>query len=202
MTQLGLFEAMYSARALRQLKPDPVPVELITNRLGAVYRKASDEVAEVYAARGRPAHMTDEQFKRLMVGGAYLWEHMADAPVLLVPCLQKRDMPSREALPESVAQRYEVHLAHQERIRGSSIYPAIQNIVLACRGLGLGTVITTNHILYEDEVRQILKLPEDVFSFALMPIGYPIGKYGPLARRPVAEVAFADRWGQSWPTTG
>jgi len=45
-------------------------------------------------------------------------------------------------------------------------------------------------------------LPEDVFSFALMPIGYPIGKYGPLARRPVAEVAFADRWGQSWPTTG
>jgi len=231
MTQLGLFEAMYSARALRRLKPDPVPAELITkvleaatqapsggnaqnwtfvvvrdqaqrDRLGTVYRKASDEVAEIYAARGRPAHMTDEQFKRLMVGGAYLWEHMADAPVLLVPCLQKRDMPSREALPESVAQRYEVHLAHQERIRGSSIYPAIQNIVLACRGLGLGTVITTNHILYEDEVRQVLNLPEDVFSFALMPIGYPIGKYGPLARRPVAEVAFADRWGQSWPTTG
>ena len=231
MTQLGLFEAMYSARALRRLKPDPVPAELITKVLeaatqapsggnaqnwifvvvrdqaqrewlGTVYRKASDEVAEIYAARGRPAHMTDEQFKRLMVGGAYLWEHMADAPVLLVPCLQKRDMPSREALPSSVARRYEVHLAHQERIRGSSIYPAIQNIVLACRGLGLGTVITTNHILYEDEVRQILNLPEDVFSFALMPIGYPIGKYGPLARRPVAEVAFADRWGQSWPTTG
>jgi nitroreductase len=227
MTEVGLFEAMYSARALRRLKPDPVPDEVITKvlqagvqapsggnaqnwffiavrdrvqrqRLGAVYRKASDEVAEIYAARGRPDHMTDQQYRRLMAGGAYLWEHMADAPVLLVPCLRKRDMPPREALPASVAQRYDVHLAHQERIRGSSIYPAIQNIVLACRGLGLGTVITTNHILYEDEVRQILGLPEDVYTFALMPIGYPLGKYGPLSRRPVAEVAFADRWGQPW----
>lgn len=227
MPELGLFEAIYSARALRRLKPDPVPDEVITKvlqagtqapsggnaqnwffiavrdqvqrqRLGAVYRKASDEVAEIYAARGRPDHMTDQQYKRLMAGGAYLWEHMADAPVLLVPCLRKRDMPPREALPASVAQRYDVHLAHQERIRGSSIYPAIQNIILACRGLGLGTVITTNHILYEDEVRQILGLPEDVYTFALMPIGYPLGKYGPLSRRPVAEVAFADRWGQPW----
>ena len=227
MTEVGLFEAMYSARALRRLKPDPVPDEVITKvlqagvqapsggnaqnwffiavrdqvqrqRLGTVYRKASDEVAEIYAARARPDHMTDQQYRRLMAGGAYLWEHMADAPVLLVPCLRKRDMPPREALPASVAQRYDVHLAHQERIRGSSIYPAIQNIVLACRGLGLGTVITTNHILYEDEVRQILGLPVDVYTFALMPIGYPLGKYGPLSRRPVAEVAFADRWGQPW----
>jgi nitroreductase len=227
MAELGLFEALYSARALRRLKPDPVPDELITKvleaatqapsggnaqnwlfivvrdraqrqRLGAIYRKASDEVAEIYAARGRPDHMTDAQFKRLMDGGAYLWEHMADAPVLLVPCLRKRDMPPRDALPALVARRYDVHLAHQERIRGSSIYPAIQNVILACRGLGLGTVITTNHILYEHEVRQILGLPEDVFSFALMPIGYPVGKYGPLARRPVTEVAFADRWGEPW----
>jgi nitroreductase len=111
-------------------------------------------------------------------------------------------MPPREALPEAVAKRYDVHLAHQDRIRGSSIYPAIQNINLACRALGLGTVITTNHILYEGEVREILGLPEDVFTFALMPIGYPVGKHGPLARRPVSEVAFADRWGEPWPPHG
>jgi nitroreductase len=90
-------------------------------------------------------------------------------------------------------------LAHQERIRGSSIYPAIQNIILACRALGLGTLITTNHILYEDDVRKILGLPDDVFTFALMPIGYPLGKFGPLSRRPVAEVTFAERWGERWP---
>jgi nitroreductase len=228
MTDIGLFDAMYSARALRQLKPDPVPEEMITRlldaaiqapsagnaqnwifmvvrdaeqrrRLGAVYRKASDEVGEIYAARGRPTHLTEAQFQRMMAGGTYLWEHVADAPVLLVPCLRKRDMPPREALPEAVAARYEAHLLYQEKIRGSSIYPAVQNIILACRALGLGTLITTNHILYEDEVRAILGLPDDVFTFAFMPIGFPIGKYGPLTRRPVSEVAFADRWGANWP---
>jgi nitroreductase len=228
MTEIGLFEAMYTARALRRLKPDPVPEALITrvleaatqapsggnaqnwifavvrdqaqrHRIGAVYRKASDEVAAIYAARGRPAHLTEAQYNRLMAGGSYLWDHIGDAPVLLVPCLRKRDMPPRESLPPPVAARYDAHLSHQEKIRGASIYPAIQNIILACRALGLGTLITTNHILYENEVRSILGLPEDVFTFALMPIGYPLGKYGPLTRRPVAEVAFADRWGQTWP---
>jgi nitroreductase len=231
MAEIGLFEAMYTARALRRLKPDPVPEDLITkvleagtqapsggnaqnwifivvrdqaqrHRLGAVYRKASDEVAEIYAARGRPAHMTDGQFKRFLEAGRHLWEHLADAPVLLVPCLRKRDMPPREALPDFVARRYDDHLAYQEQIRGSSIYPAVQNIILACRALGLGTVITTNHVLYQGDVRQILGLPGDVSTFALMPIGYPLGRYGPLSRRPVSEVAFADRWGKAWPAPG
>ena len=103
-------------------------------------------------------------------------------------------------MPEAVAARYEAHLIHQEKIRGSSIYPAIQNIILACRALGLGTLITTNHILYEDDVRTILGLPDDVFTFALMPIGYPVGKYGPLARRSVSEVTYAECWGGPWPS--
>jgi nitroreductase len=228
MLEIGLFEAMYTARALRRLKPDPVPQELITKvldaatmapsggnaqnwiflvvreeaqrrRLAAVYRKASDEVGAIYAARGRLAHQTEEQYRRMMEGGIYLWDHIGDAPVLLVPCLRKRDMPMREALPASVAARYEAHLAYQEQIRGSSIYPAVQNIILACRALGLGTLITTNHILYEDEVREILGLPDDVFTFALMPMGFPRDKYGPLSRRPVSDVTFADRWGERWP---
>jgi nitroreductase len=227
MTQVGLFEAMYTARALRRLKPDPVPDELINQvldaairapsagnaqnwifivvrdeaqrrRLGEVYRKASDEVRQIYAARGRPAHLSDEQYRRLMAGGEYLWEHLGEAPVLLVPCLRTRDMPARDALPEAVAKRYEAHLIYQAQIRGASIYPAVQNIILACRALGLGTLITTNHILYEDEVRSTLNLPSDVFTFALMPIGYPFGKYGPLSRRPVSEVAYSDRWGETW----
>jgi nitroreductase len=227
MTDIGLFDAMYIARALRRLKPDPVPDELITKvldaairapsggnaqnwifivvrdeaqrrRLGTVYRKASDEVAEIYAARGRPAHLSDEQYRRLMAGGEYLWEHLAEAPVLLVPCLRTRDMPPRDALPEPVAKRYEAHLTYQAQIRGASIYPAVQNIILACRALGLGTLITTNHILYEDEIRSILSVPSDVFTFALMPIGYPLGKYGPLSRRRVSEVAYSDRWGEKW----
>jgi nitroreductase len=75
----------------------------------------------------------------------------------------------------------------------------VQNIILACRAFGLGTVITTNHIRCEDEVKELLGLPSDVSTYALMPIGYPQGKFGPLARIPVAEVAYADRWGAAWP---
>ena len=108
-------------------------------------------------------------------------------------------MPPREALPDQVAAHYEAHLAYQERIRGASIYPAVQNILLACRALGLGTVITTNHILYEEHVRAILGLPHDVFTFAMMPVGFPLDRYGALSRRPVSEVTFADRWGERWP---
>jgi nitroreductase len=228
MNEIGLFEAMYTSRALRRLKPDPVPEHLITrvldaairapsggnaqnwvfivvrdeaqrHRLGAIYRKASDEVAEIYAARGRPPHLTERQYQRLMEGGAYLWDHLGDAPVLLVPCLRQRDMPSRDALPPQVAARNDAHLAYQQRIQGASIYPAIQNIILACRALGLGTLMTTNHILYEADVRAILGLPDDVFTFAVMPIGYPLDNPGPVSRRAVAQVTFAERWGQSWP---
>ena len=86
----------------------------------------------------------------------------------------------------------------RERIRGASIYPAVQNIILACRALGLGTTITTNHIRCEDEVKALLGIPEDVATFALMPIGWPLDRFGPLTRRPLSEIAHADRWGAAW----
>src|SRR6201985_3797251 len=102
MPEIGLFDAMYSARALRRLKPDPVPQEIITRildaairapsagnaqnrafivvrdaeqrrRLGMIYRKASGIASEVYKARGRPPHMSDEQYRRFLTSGAYLW---------------------------------------------------------------------------------------------------------------------------------
>jgi nitroreductase len=71
----------------------------------------------------------------------------------------------------------------------------VQNIILACRALGLGTVITTNHIRCEGEVKALLGIPEEYATWALMPIGWPIDQFGPLTRRPPAEVAHADRWG-------
>ena len=225
---IGLFDAMYSARALRRLKPDPVPEEIITQildaairapsagnsqhwgfvvvrdpevrrQLGLIYRKASDIAKAIYQARGRPAHITEEQYQRMMSSGAYLWEQMGDAPVLLVPCLRDRPPPSREVLPAAVQAIYEQELLYTDRIRGASIYPAVQNIILACRAFGLGTLITTNHMRCEREVKALLGIPEDVFTYALMPIGYPEGKFGPVKRRPVNEVTFADHWDTAWP---
>ncbi len=222
-TEIGLFEAIYSARSLRRLKPDPVPDALITRildaairapsagnaqnwafivvrtaetrrQLGVIYRKASDIAAAVYAARGRPAHLSERQFARMLDAGGHLWDHIGEAPVLLIPCQRRPVVPPQETLPPSVAQRYADELAYAERIRGASIYPAVQNILLACRGLGLGTVITTNHIRCEDEVKALLAIPADVDTFALMPIGWPIDPFGPLTRRPLAEIVHTDRW--------
>jgi len=228
LPDIGLFDALYSARSIRRLKPDPVPKELITTildaairapsggnaqswafvvvrdpdlrrQLGVIYRKASDIAEAVYAARGRPAHLTEGQFAHMLTAGAHLWEHMGEAPVLLLPCARRPALPAREALPPEIAARWEDEVAYVDRIRGASIYPAVQNIILACRGLGLGTVITTNHIRCEGEVKALLGIPEDVSTFALMPIGWPLDKFGPLTRRPLAEIAHADRWDTRWP---
>jgi nitroreductase len=227
MPEIGLFGAIYSARSLRRLKPDPVPEELITKildaairapsggnaqnwafvvvrdpeqrqKLGAIYRKASDIAEAMYAARGRPPHLTEQQFARMMGAGAYLWQHLGQAPVLLLACGRRPTLPPRDALPPDIAVRWEDEVAYADRIRGASIYPAVQNIILACRAFGLGTVITTNHIRCEDEVTALLGIPEDVVTFALMPIGWPLDRFGPLTRRPLSQVAHADRWGTAW----
>ena len=227
MTELGVFEAIHTARALRQLKQDPVPDGVITqildaairapsagntqnwafivvrdpeqrHKLGAIYRKASNIASAMYAARDRRIHMTEEQFQRFMTSGAYLWDHMGDAPVILVPCQTRPQLPPPEAMPPDIRANFASEQAYVERIRGASIYPAIQNIILACRALGLGTTITTNHIRCEDEVKAVLGIPEDVQTFAMMPIGYPRGKFGPLLRRPIVEVAHLDHWSHFW----
>src|SRR5262245_29345757 len=228
MPEIGLFDAIYSARALRRLKPDPVPEEIITRivdaairapsagnaqnwafivvrdaekrrRLGMIYRKASDIASEIYKARGRPAHMTDEQYRRFLTSGAHLWDHMGEAPVLLVPCLRDRPPPPRATLPPSLQAIYEGELAYERRIRGASIYPAVQNIILACRAFGLGTVIPTNHIRCQDEVEALLCLPADVTPYALLADVYPQVTLGPRGRGPVSEGGHADRWGAAWP---
>jgi len=81
-------------------------------------------------------------------------------PVILIPCLRKPVVPPAEALPLEMRGRPEAEIAYVKRIRSASIYPAIQNLILACRALGLGTTITTNHLRCEDEVRTLLRIPE------------------------------------------
>ncbi|MBM3947511.1 MAG: nitroreductase, partial [SAR202 cluster bacterium] len=80
----------------------------------------------------------------------------------------------------------------------SSVFPAVQNILLAARGLGLGTTLTTLHKRYERDIKHLLGIPDHVETVALIPIGYPArGRFSPPPRRPVEEVAFGDRWGQT-----
>ena len=83
---------------------------------------------------------------------------------------------------------------------GESVYPAVQNVILACRAVGLGACLTTNHMLFEDEVKSVLGLPAEYRTFALLPIGFPIDKFCPVNRRPLNEVVAIDRFGcpPSW----
>ncbi|HEY1852267.1 MAG TPA: nitroreductase family protein [Candidatus Binataceae bacterium] len=223
MAEIGLFEAIYTARAIRRIKPDPVPDEIITKvldaairapsgsnaqswvfivvkdaekrkQLGALYQKTSSILVKLYEGTKPPPHMEQAKYERWFNSVLYLFDHMGEAPVLIVPCLKATVFPGAAGLPDDVKAR----MAGAARLAGSSIYPAVQNIILACRAFGLGTVLTTIHAFYEDETRKILNLPADVQSYALMPVGYPKGKHGPISRKPLSEAACLDSYGNPW----
>jgi nitroreductase len=206
----GLFEIMHTTRSMRRLKPDAVPDELIAKILEAgtaapsggnmqrwrflvvkdpavkrqvavYYKRAWDEQAAPRYRSGAPAPGTSAQrFQRMLAAAQHLADHIHEAPVWIVPCL--------EGAPGQTP----------TRSSGSSIYPAVQNMLLAARALGLGATLTTLHLSFAAEVDSILGLPAGAYSYALLPIGWPLGRFGPVSRAPVEEVAFLDRWGKPY----
>ena len=108
---------------------------------------------------------------------AYLTEHFHEAPVWIVPCIDHgEDIPDRTA--------------------GASIYPAVQNMLLAARALGLGATLTTRHLYFEKDSEAALGLPPGVHSYAILPIGYPMGNFGPVGRGEPGQFVYQDRWGE------
>jgi nitroreductase len=204
-----LFEIMRTMRAMRRLKPDPVPDELIRKILDSAicapnggntqrwkflvvkdpaikkavqvfYKKALDEVVGPrYASSAPPPGATKEGYHRQHTAVEYLTDHFHEAPVWIVPCIEHGAVkPNRSS--------------------GASIYPAVQNMLLTARALGLGATLTTRHLLYEKESEAALGLPPGVHSYAILPIGYPMGKFGPVGRGTLAEFVYQDRWGQPY----
>ena len=203
-----VFEIMHTTRAMRRLKPDPVPDELIRRILRAGvcaanggntqrwrflvvkdpaikkavqvwYKKAYDEViGPRYASSAPPPGVTAERYRRQHEAVEYLTEHFHEAPVWIVACLEEAGAPTRWS--------------------GASVYPAVQNMLLAARALGLGATLTTRHLLFEKEAEAALGLPPGVHSYAILPIGWPMGRFGPVGRGPLEEVVYLDRWGQTW----
>ena len=201
----SLFDAIYTQRAIRRWKPDPVPQDLLKRVLEAATKAPSgsntqpwrwlvvqDEskrkaiataLSEFLASNeGMRSYFesgvkSPEKSTRLMLTGALqLAEDLAKAPVLIIPCLYGTTV---------------------DRIStGSSIFPAVQNLLLAARGLGLGTVLTTFQARIEDVVREQLGIPEDALPVALIPLGYPDANFGPTRRKPIGEVVYWDGWGR------
>src|SRR5439155_17179253 len=113
---------------------------------------------------------------------SHLAEHLHEVPVLILCCLQHNGSPS-------------------DINRGASIYPAVQNMLLAARGLGLASVLTTRPRRgFEQEIKAKLGIPDNVDTAALLPLGSiaPGHRYGPTTRRPVEEVTFDETWGRPW----
>jgi nitroreductase len=197
-----VFEIMQTTRAMRRLKPDPVPDELIRKILEAgicaanggntqrwrflvvkavqvVYKRAFDKViGPRYASSPPPPGVTAERYARQHAAVEYLTEHYHEAPVWIVACIEDKAKPNRWA--------------------GASIYPAVQNMLLATRALGLGSTLTTRHLLYEEEAERALGLPEGVHSYAILPIGYPMGNFGPVGRGALEDIVYLDKWGEPY----
>jgi nitroreductase len=150
-----------------------------------VFRRA----AVAYAQRERPRRVrlrerTDEEQatrRRVMASSGYLFEHLHDVPVHVIPCVEGRV----DGAP----------LADQATLFGS-ILPAVWSFMLAARARGLGTAWTTVHLEHEAEMAELLGIPHDsVTQVALVPVAYTVGeRFSRARRRPVDDVVHWDRW--------
>ena len=209
-----LFHIMKTARPMRRLKPDPVPQELLEEILDAAcyapnslnsqpytflivrepkvkayFGEQYDKAMTERFARFVPADDDNSSFARNFRTAMAFGKRMKDVPVLLFVC-GERDWPL------SVAEENRVGLAPPSP---GSVYPCVQNILLGCRAKGLGSSLTTMHQVFEAELIDMLNIPETHGIVAVIPIGYPEGRFGPLTRKPSKEISFFDSWGnRSW----
>lgn len=204
-----IFHIIHNTRAMRRLKPDPVPDALIRKILEAGtaaanpantqpwrflvvkdteikkavqvwYKRAFDEIiGPRYETSAPPPGSDAARYARQHAAVEYLTDHFHEAPVWIVACVEHgKSAPSRSS--------------------GASIYPAVQNMLLAARALGLGATLTTRHLYYEKETEAALGLPEGVHSYAILPIGYPMGNFGPTRRGALEDFVYLDRWGAAY----
>ena len=206
--EMGIFEVMYNCRAMRRLKQDPVPEELLVKLIDAAnhgpsgsnsqparwivvrdgeQRKRLAELnatavdAYVQPQSGRAAafpHQSAEQRERQLKAVLWQRDHLHEIPALIIACLKFNAPPS----------------PMQRAGGGGSIWPQVQNLLLAARALGLGAAPTTLGLANRDAAREVLGLPDDVEAYCLIPVGYPMGKFGPVNRLPVEETLCWDRW--------
>lgn len=208
--QMGIFDVIYNCRAMRRIKPDPVPEETLVRLIDAANQAPSgsnqqngrwivvrdraqkEKLAElnrrvfeayVSVGGGRPAslpHQSDEKRERMVEAVRWQADHFAEIPALIIACLQVA-VPTRDSFSAGAG-------------AGGSIWPGVQNLLLAARALGLAATPTTFAIADRNAAREVLNLPEEIQPFCLIPVGYPIGKFGPVTRKPVSEIMRWDRW--------
>jgi nitroreductase len=202
---MPLEEAMRTQRAIRRLKADPIDDALVLHlielalkapsgsnqqnwefvvvkdravkeRLGGLNRRAWN----LYGGLGRRVSRNDPAMLRILNAVQWQADHFTDVPVIVVACLRG----FRPFWPPVAATSYY-----------GSIYPSVQNLLLAARAAGLGAALITLPLWSTFLARRALGLPWSVTPCAVVPLGWPLGKYGPTTRRPVGDVVHLDRYG-------
>ena len=205
---LGLLEGMATTRAIRRYLPEPIPEEDLntilwhagrapsgSNRqkfrflvlrdgpkaraakalLGESFRAGWNEKRSNDGYDAGSGETGDSPKARMARTMQHFVDHFEDAPVVMLACLVRYR-------PDNYAE-------------GASVFPAVQNLMLAARALGYGGVITGWHTYVEEELRSLLNIPEEVAIHATIPMGKPAGRHGPVRRRPLAEIVYEDQWG-------
>lgn len=199
---LSLEEAIYNCRAMRRLKSDEVPEPVLLKLIDAANQAPSgsnsqnarwivvrdpsvkQQLAELNRRHAEPyikpslENPDSEKHRRMLEAVVWQIDHMHEIPALIVACFR---------YPEKVSG---IDIYRQ----GGSVWPGIQNLLLTARSLGLGAAPTTLALRDQEAVREVLNLPEEFAALCLIPVGYPMGQFGPVSRRPVEEVMRFDQW--------
>lgn len=211
---MELYDAMSTLRAVRRLKPDAIPEDVVARILEAATwaptggnmqpwrmiavtdagrKQALEDLYRPYWEGYVPGY--EEKMKnmpaaaqassrRALEAGTYLATHMHEVPLIAVFCFN----PSIMTITDIDQPRTSV-------VGGGSVYPAVQNFLLACRNEGLGCVLTTLLCYEESKVKELLDIPEDWYTCAHVPVGYPVlGGHGPISRRPVDDMVSFNRF--------
>jgi nitroreductase len=218
---MELYEAIMTTRSMRRLVDDPpVTDEEIEHCLRAAAQAPSGgnvqpyhfvvitepaaraTIADIYlrgwrryrpavmAARGALADLAAEaSFQRSVDLSEHLAEHLAEVPSVLFCLAAYEGTFADDDGPLDVGTLH------------ASVFPAVQNFLLAARDLGLGTTLTTVFRIYGDEVRAAFDLPAHLDPVALVPIGRPLGRFGVAPRKPIEKITHWNRYGERRPFT-
>jgi nitroreductase len=214
---MPLLEAMMTQRAIRRVLPDPVDDAVVLNCIELALRAPTGangqnwefivvkdrRIKEKLARRYRQAWKVyygavlrrvaarDESMAKTARAVQWQVDHLAEVPVLVVACLRLRAREGRvpfALMPHAALSGY-----------WGSIYPSVQNLLLAARAMGLGASLITLPLWSQTSARRILNLPLSVTPCCIVPLGWPRGRYGPTTRKPVDQVTHLDAYGnRAW----
>jgi nitroreductase len=195
-------EAMFSQRSIRKFRPEPIPMQDLRLIVEAAVKAPNGQNTQPL----RFLMLTDREVIREF-GALYREAWWAKRRDEQRPWTTREQIPAEERGLRAAAQLADeirdapcIVLAFAMR-KGeeTSVVPAVQNLMLAARALGIGSVPTTLHALVLDRVYALLGVPPEVEFHLCIPLGYPRGRFGPTQRRPTAETTFLNHWGAPVP---